>query len=59
MEKYIELGNVRDLYVKVIKNDQEKIYEGEVEEAPEEIKKLKYSKMTRDNNGVINFLVYD
>ena len=59
MEKYIELGNVRDLYVKVIKNNQEEIYEGEVEEAPEEIKKLKYSKMTRDNNGVINFFVYD
>lgn len=59
MEKYLEIGNIRKLYVIIIENDEKKIYEGNVEDAPDDIKHLRYSKMIRDNNGILNFYVYD
>ena len=43
MKVYDNIGSLRLLNIKVIMNDKDTIYEGMVEDAPEDIKKLKYS----------------
>ena len=45
MKVYDNIGSLRLLNIKVIMNDKDTIYEGMVEDAPEDIKKLKYSKI--------------
>ena len=58
MEKkvYNQIGLGRLLDIRVIKDDTETLYEGMVENAPEEIKKLKYSKI--ETTDKMNFYVY-
>lgn len=58
MEKriYIEIGSARLMNIRVIKDDVETLYEGMVEDAPDEIKQLKYSKIQTTDK--VNFYVY-
>ena len=41
----VKIGEMRNLDIKVIVDDTEVIYEGRVEEAPEEIKEMKYDRV--------------
>lgn len=54
---YLTIGSVRVLDIRVIFENTEILYEGAVEEAPEEIKKLRYSKV--ENSDKMNFYVYN
>jgi len=56
MKEYLTIGEGRNLDIKVILNDTEVRYEGRIEDAPEEIKKLKYSKL--DTGSVMVYYVY-
>ena len=49
MKVYDNIGSLRLLNIKVIMNDKDTIYEGMVEDAPEDVKKLKYSKIEIDS----------
>lgn len=51
-----QFGDARLLNIKVILDDKKVIYEGKVEDAPNEIKKLKYSKILMESP--INYYVY-
>ena len=53
---YNEIGLSRLLNIRVIKDDIETLYEGMVEDAPEDIKLLKYSKIQTTDK--VNFFVY-
>ena len=53
---YNEIGLSRLLDIRVIKDDTETLYEGMVEDAPDEIKQLKYSKIQTTDK--VNFYVY-
>lgn len=59
MKIYDNIGSIRLLNIKVIRNDDKIIYEGMVEDAPEEIKKMCYSKILIDDEGFTNLYVYD
>lgn len=52
---YIQIGASRLLHIKVILDGQE-VYDGMVEDAPNEIKQLKYSKV--DMGSPITYYVY-
>ena len=54
---YLTIGSVRASDIRVIFENTEILYEGAVEEAPEEIKKLRYSKV--ENSDKMNFYVYN
>ena len=54
---YLTIGSVRALDIRVIFENTEILYEGAVEEAPEEIKKLRYSKV--ENSDKMKFYVYN
>ena len=53
---YNEIGLSRLLDIRVIKDDVETLYEGMVEDATEDIKLLKYSKIQTTDR--VNFYVY-
>ena len=53
MKVYNQIGLSRLLNIRVIKDDVETLYEGMVEEAPEDIKNLKYSKIQTTPCGVL------
>lgn len=53
---YNEIGLSRLLDIRGIKDDTEILYEGMVEDAPEDIKQLKYSKIQTTDR--VNFYVY-
>jgi len=53
---YQRIGSARLLDIKVIKDDTEVIYEGRLEDAPEEIKNMKYSKV--DTGKIMVYYVY-
>ena len=56
---YNQIGLSRLLDIRVIKDDVETLYEGMVEEAPEDIKLLKYSKIqTTDSSLPYGFKVF-
>lgn len=57
MKKLISIGDIRQLNIKVILNDTNVIYEGAAENAPAEVKKLRYSKIQL--NSPMNLYVYD
>lgn len=57
MKTSISIGDIRQLNIKVILNDTNVIYEGAVENAPTEIKKLKYDKI--QTGSIMNLYVYD
>ncbi len=46
MANYMNIGSCRLLNIKVIRNENEVLYEGMVEDAPEEIRKMQYVKVT-------------
>ena len=54
---YWAIGSVRTLDIRVIFEDTEILYEGVVEDAPEEIERLRYSKVK--NSDKMNFYVYN
>ena len=58
MKVYDNIGSLRLLNIKVIMNDKDTIYEWMVEDAPEDIKKLKYSKIDIDS-GTTFLYVYN
>ena len=49
MRKYSKIRSMRLLNVKVIIDDKEVIYEGMVDDAPENIREMYYSKLSGDN----------
>lgn len=51
IKTYLPIGSARLLDVKVIMNDQV-VYEGLIDEAPDDIKKLKYYDISFDGNKV-------
>ena len=53
---YLTIGSVRALDIRVIFENTEILYEGAVEEAPEEIKKLRYSKV--ENSDIMIKFIY-
>ena len=53
---YNEIALSRLLDIRVIKDDIETLYEGMVEDAPKDIKLLKYSKIQTTDR--VNFYVY-
>ena len=57
MKVYDNIGSIRLLNIKVIMDDKDTIYEGMVEDAPEDVKKLKYSKIEIDS-GTTFLYVY-
>ena len=56
MKVYDNIGSIRLLNIKVIIDDKETIYEGMVEDAPEDVKKLKYSKIEIDSGTTILYV---
>jgi len=56
-EKHIWQLALYELDIRVIFEDTEILYEGALEDAPEEIKKLRYSKV--ENSDKMNFYVYN
>lgn len=57
LKNYGTIGLARLLNIRVILDDNQIIYEGMVEDAPEQIKQLNYSKIKPDSS-VINYYVY-
>lgn len=53
---YLPIGAGRLLNIRVVLDDNEVLYEGMVENAPEEIKNLKYSKFEKADKMI--FYVY-
>ena len=53
----LTIGSIRALDIRVIFEDTEILYEGAVEDAPEEIKRLRYSKV--ENSDKMNCYVYN
>lgn len=53
---FLKIGSARLLDIKVIWDDKEIIYEGMVEDAPEEIRQLRYSKVESGNK--MTYYVY-
>lgn len=58
MRLYDNIGSLRLLKIRVFLDDSEVVYEGMVEEAPEEIKRYQYSKIMIDDEGTTNLYVY-
>lgn len=57
MKNNVAIGDIRSLNVNVIVNDTSVVYEGRIENAPIEIKKLKYDKVEVGN--ITKLFVYD
>lgn len=53
---FLTIGCARKMDIRVIWDDVDVLYEGEVEEAPTEIKRLRYTKM--NNKDKMEFYVY-
>lgn len=56
MKVYGRIGNLRLLKIRVVLNDTEVICEGMVEDAPDEVKELEYSKI--EMSEFANLYVY-
>ena len=54
---YIKIGDLKLLKIQVIQNGVT-VYEGMVEDAPDEIKKYRYAKIMIDDDGITNLYVY-
>ncbi len=52
---YLEIGSIKRVDIQVYLDDKE-VYSGISDDAPEDIKKLKYSKTTQENK--MNLYVY-
>ena len=58
MKLYDSIGSLRLLNIRVYLDDNNVIYEGMVEDAPDEIKKYRYAKIMIDDDGITNLYVY-
>ena len=56
-KKYQKIGLARMVNIKVIRNDKDVIYQGDIKDAPEEIKNMFYYK-TEVSSEVTIFYVY-
>lgn len=56
LRKYQAIGDARLLDIEVILNDNQLIYKGWVEDAPQNIKEMRYSKVEADS--IMKFYVY-
>lgn len=56
LKAYLPIGCARKMDIRVILDDIDVLYEGEVEEAPSDIKRMIYSKMKSEDKMV--FYVY-
>lgn len=56
LKMYQAIGDVRLLNIEVILNDNQLIYKGWVEDAPQNIKEMRYSKVEVDS--IMKFYVY-
>ena len=56
LRKYQAIGEARLLNIEVILNDNQLIYKGWVEDAPQDIKEMRYSKVEIDS--IMKFYVY-
>ncbi len=56
LKVYGPIGESRLLNIRVILDDEKNIYEGMIEEAPDEIKKLRYSKV--EISDLVTYHVY-
>ena len=48
MKLYDNIGSLRLMNIKVIKDNKDTLYEGMIENAPDDIKKLRYAKIEID-----------
>ena len=53
MKLYDNIGSLRLMNIKVIKDNKDVIYEGMIEDAPDDIKKLRYAKIEIDSGPTI------
>ena len=53
MKLYDNIGSLRLMNIKVIKDNKDTLYEGMVENAPDDIKKLRYVKIEIDSGTTI------
>ena len=53
MKLYDNIGSLRLMNIKVIKDNKDTLYEGMVENAPDEKKKLRYAKIEIDSGTTI------
>lgn len=53
MKVYDNIGSLRLMNIKVIKDNKDTLYEGMVEDAPADIKELRYSKIEIDSGTTI------
>lgn len=53
MKLYDNIGSLRLMNIKVIKDNKDTLYEGMVENAPDDIKKLRYAKIEIDSGTTI------
>lgn len=53
MKLYDNIGSLRLMNIKVIKDNKDTLYEGMVENAPDDIKKLMYAKIEIDSGTTI------
>ena len=53
-EDMVKIGEMRNLDIKVIADEKEVIYEGRVEEAPKEIREMKYDRVETGSTMVFH-----
>ena len=58
MKLYDNIGSLRLLNIRVYLDNTNVVYEGMVEEAPEDIKKQRYAKIMIDDEGITNLYIY-
>ena len=56
MKLYDNIGSLRLMNIKVIKDNTDVIYEGMIENAPDDIKKLRYAKIEIDSGTTILYV---
>ena len=58
MKLYDNIGSIRLLNIRVYLDGTNVIYEGMVEDAPDDVKERRYSKIMIDDDGITNLYVY-
>lgn len=56
MKLYDNIGSLRLMNIKVIKDNKDILYEGMVENAPDDIKQLRYAKIEIDSGTTILYV---
>ena len=58
MKLYDNIGSLRLLNIRVYLDNTNVVYEGMVEDSPEDIKKQRYAKIMIDDEGITNLYIY-